>query len=210
MDFDRHEQQWEWNAFDSGGNKIYYPIPKDRDQVFFTSHGLLPALIKKKSLLPELQGFGKKAKDITTFNRPALNFDHFFLNELSEDDWSRQIDSFLNLLSDSVIEAALYKQPPEIQKYSAKKIVEVLKEKRRYFKADMMNYYRFLSRTVSIVGTDDPELISLSKIEHGMVVITASKLDSTDAVSGKLYEREFDPDDTKEIQIYGLEVTTGL
>jgi hypothetical protein len=205
MDFDRHEEQWEWYALHSGKDKMYYPIPKDRDQVFFTSQGLLPALIKKKSLLPELQGFGKKAKDITTFNRAALNFDHFFLNELSEDDWSRQIDSFLNSMSDSVIEAALQKQPPEIQKHSAKKIVEVLKEKRRYFKTDMMNYYRFLSGTVSVVGTDDPELFSISKIEHGIVVVTVSKIDSSGAVSDKLYEREFDPDDTKEIQIYGLE-----
>jgi hypothetical protein len=205
MDFDRHEEQWEWYAFDSGKDKIYYPIPKDRDQVFFASQGLLPALIKKKSLLPELQGFRKKAKDITTFNRAVLNFDHFFLNELSEDDWSGQIDIFLNSMSDSVIEAALHKQPPEIQKYSAKKIAEVLKEKRRYFKTDMMNYYRFLSRIVSIVGTDNSELFSIAKSEHEIVVVTVSKIDSTGAVSDKLYEREFDPDDTKEIQIYGLE-----
>ena len=205
MDFDRHEEQWEWYAVDSGENKIYYPIPKDRDQVFFKSEGLLPKLLKKKSLLPELQGFGKKAKDITTFNRAALNFDHFFLNELSEDDWSRQIDSFLNSMSDSVIEAALNKQPPEIQKYSAKKIVEVLKEKRSYFKTEMMRYYRFLSRTVSIVGTDDAELFSISQNEHGIVLVMVSKIDSTGAVSGKLYEREFDPVKTKEIQIYGLE-----
>src|SRR5689334_1346851 len=205
MDFDRHEEQWDWYTIDSSKDKTYYPVPKDRDQVFFTNQGLLPGLLRKKSVLPELQGFQKKAKNITTFNRAALNFDRVFLNELSKEDWSNGVDAFLNAMKDSVIEAALSQQPPEIQNYSAKKIVEILKEKRQYFKADMMNYYRFLSNSVSIVGTNDRELFSISALEHGFILVTVSKIDSSGNISGKLYERKFDPRDTREIQIYGLE-----
>ena len=205
MDFDRHEEQWDWYAIDAAKNKTYYPVPKDRDQVFFTNEGLLPGLLRKKSMLPELQGFEKKAKNITTFNRPALNFDRVFLNELSKEDWSEAVDAFLDSMKDSVIEAALSQQPREIQNYLAKKIAGILKEKRQYFKADMMNYYRFLSRTVSIVGTNDRELYSISTLEHGGILVTVSKVDSSGNASGKLYERKFDPDDTREIRIYGLE-----
>lgn len=205
MDFDRHEEQWDWYAIDSSKNKTYYPVPKDRDQVFFTNQGLLPALLRKKSMFPELQGFKKKAKDITTFNHAALNFDRVFLNELSKEEWSQAIDTFLDSMKDSVIDAALSQQPPEIQDYSAKKIAETLKEKRQYFKADMMKYYRFLSHTVSIVGTNDRELYSISTIEYGVILVTVSKTDSSGNVSGKLYERKFDPEDTREIRIYGLE-----
>jgi hypothetical protein len=161
--------------------------------------------MSKKSALPELQGFAKNAKNITTFNRAALNFDRVFLNELSRDQWSSQIDTFLNSMTDSVIEAALHKQPPEIQKYSANKIAEVLKEKRNYFKADMMKYYSFLSRTVAIVGTNDPELVSISKIDHGAVLVVINSVDSAGKISNELYRRRFDPADTKEIRIYGLE-----
>ena len=205
MDFDRHEEQWDWYARDSAKNKIYSPIPKDRDQVFFTNQGLLPAVIRKKSALPQLQGFAKKAKNITTFNLAALNFDRFSLNELSKEDWSNTIDTFLNAMSDSVIETALDQQPPEIQKYSAKEIASVLKEKRLYFKADMMKYYTFLSRTVSMVGTNDPELFSISKMDHGIISVSVNKIDSAGNISRRLYERKFEPGDTKEIQIYGLE-----
>jgi len=205
MDFDRHEEQWDWYAIDSSKNKTYYPVPKDRDQVFFTNQGLLPGFLRKKSMLPELQGFEKKAKNITTFNRPALNFDRVFLNELSEEDWSEAVDAFLYSMKDSVIEAALSQQPREIQNYSAKKIAGILKEKRQYFKADMMNYYRFLSHTVSIVGTNDRELYSISTLEHGIILVTVSKIDSSGNASVKLYERKFDPGDTREIRIYGLE-----
>src|SRR6185369_11438002 len=100
------------------------------------------------------QGFSDKAKDIRSFNRPNQNFDRFFLTGLSEEEWSRQIDAFLNTMTDGVIESALNKQPVEIQNYAAKKIITTLKNKRKYFKAEMMRYYRFLAKTVSITGTN--------------------------------------------------------
>ncbi len=34
MDFDRHEDQWRWNTKDTGTGKLYYPLPRDRDQAF--------------------------------------------------------------------------------------------------------------------------------------------------------------------------------
>ncbi|HEV8284827.1 MAG TPA: BamA/TamA family outer membrane protein [Chitinophagaceae bacterium] len=205
MDFDRHEAQWDWLGIDSAGGKIYYPIPIDHDQVFYSSQGLLSKLVSSKNILPETQGFRKKAKDIRTFNKAAQNFDRFFLTALSEDEWSRQIDAFLHSMTDSVIESALHKQPAEIQKYSAKKIITTLKKKRKYFEADMMRYYRFLSKTVSIVGSNEQEEFTISKKENGTVSVVINKTDSSENISSKIYERTFDPAITKEIRIYGLE-----
>jgi len=205
MDFDRHEEQWEWVGIDSAEGKIFYPAPNDRDQVFYSGHGILSKLVSAKNALPETQGFKKKAKNINTFNKPAQNFDHFFLNELSRDDWSNQIDEFLNSMTDSVIESALHKQPAEVQKYSIDKIITTLKQKRQYFKADMMDYYRFLSKIVSIVGSNQREQFLISKAVDGKVVIVVNKIDSAGNISLKLYDRTFDPAVTKEIRIYGLE-----
>ncbi|MCY7292573.1 MAG: metallophosphoesterase [Ferruginibacter sp.] len=39
-DFDRHADQWRWGTKDTGKGKVYYPVPKDRDQAFFNSNGL--------------------------------------------------------------------------------------------------------------------------------------------------------------------------
>src|SRR5258705_2384481 len=96
MDYDRHEAQWEWFGIDLEEGKIYYPVPNDRDQVFYSGHGVLSQLVSRKNIFPETQGFREKAKDIRTFNRAARNFDRFLLTGLSEDEWSRQIDAFLN------------------------------------------------------------------------------------------------------------------
>jgi len=205
MDFDRHEAQWEWFGFDSEEGKIYHPVPNDRDQVFYSGHGILSKLVSSKNIYPETQGFREKAKDIRTFNRPARNFDRFLLTGLSEDEWSRQIDEFLNSMTDSVIESALYKQPAETQKYSAQKIITTLKKKRQYFKADMIKYYRFLAQTVSITGSNKQEQFTISKKENGIVSVVINKIDSAGNSSSKLYERTFDPVITKEIRIYGLE-----
>jgi hypothetical protein len=205
MDFDRHEGQWNWIAKKSEDGKTFYPIPKDRDQVFYTNQGILPKFIRGKTILPELQGFEKKAKNIRTFNRPARNFDRFFLTELSEDDWSREIDVFLGSMTDEVIESALKKQPKEIQKYSVKKIIRTLKEKRKYFKDDMMKYYNFIASKVAIVGSNEREQFTISKNDNESVSVVANKIDSAGNISTKLYERTFDPNVTSDIQIYGLE-----
>ena len=205
MDFDRHEAQWEWFGIGSEEIKIYQPVPNDRDQVFYSSQGLLSKIVSGKNILPELQGFREKAKDIRTFNKPARNFDRFFLTGLPGDAWSSQVDEFLNSMTDSVIESALHQQPAEIQKYSAEKIITTLKKRRQYFKEDMMNYYRFLAKTVSIIGSNKQEEFTISKKENGTVSVLVNKTDSAGNSSSKLYERTFDPIITREIRIYGLE-----
>ncbi|RYF86681.1 MAG: hypothetical protein EON98_02920, partial [Chitinophagaceae bacterium] len=158
MDFDRHEGQWEWATRDTGKGKIYYPIPKDQDQAFFTNQGLLPYFAKKPWLVPEFQGFDEKTDNIKTFNRPARNFDRFFLNELPRKTWEIYIDSFLTKMTDQVIEEAMSRQPKEIRGFHYDEIVKTLKGRRQHFKKDMLEYYDFLSKEVNIVGSNQREL----------------------------------------------------
>ena len=205
MDFDRHEGQWEWGKVKKGDSTIYYPVPKDRDQVFYTNQGFLPKIIRSKGLLPEIQGFKAKDENSKTFNRTAWNFDHYFLNELTRQEWENQVDTFLQAMTDPVIEAALQKQPQEIQMYSTAKIISTLKEKRMYFKSDMMRYYEFLSSKVAIVGSNNREQFLINGNDDKTVTVIVNKLDSAGNISSVLYERNFDPKVTKEINIYGLE-----
>ena len=205
MDFDRHEGQWTWVAKKTGDDKIYYPIPKDRDQAFYTNQGLLPKFAAGKGLFPELQGFRAKTKDIVTFNRAARNFDHYFLTSLTEGEWRKQVRKFLASMTDSVIEAALHQQPAEIQKYAAQKIIQTLKDRRKYFLNEMIAYYRSLASQVSITGSNDPEQVSINTGQEGLSTVTVSRIDSTGKPAEKIYERSFIPGITKELRIYGLE-----
>ncbi|MBK7562152.1 MAG: hypothetical protein IPI68_11755 [Chitinophagaceae bacterium] len=94
MDLDRHEDQWIWGANENGKGKMFFPIAKDRDQAFYINQGILPGIIKSKSLVPQLEGFKAQARDINRFNFAARNLDRFFLNELTEADWKQEAESF--------------------------------------------------------------------------------------------------------------------
>jgi hypothetical protein len=53
-DWDRHIDQWKWGVVDTGKGKLYYPIPKDRDQAFFRSDGVLLGYASRR-ILPFLK-----------------------------------------------------------------------------------------------------------------------------------------------------------
>ena len=55
-DWDRHFDQWRFGTDDTGKGKLYYPIPRDRDQVYFNSDGLLIKSISVNTI-PYLRGF---------------------------------------------------------------------------------------------------------------------------------------------------------
>lgn len=204
MDLDRHEGQWEWATRDTGKGKIYYPIPKDRDQVFYTNQGLIPRFVRKPWFAPELQGFRAKALNINTFNKAARNFDRVFLNQLTEEQWRKQVDSFLTTMTDDVIETALNQQPPEIHQYSKDKIISTLKERRKYFAGEMMEYYRFLSKTVTIVGSNQRELFTITKSDDGAVRVVVNKIAKDSTISSVMYDRTFTRDITRELRLFGL------
>ncbi|HVG14222.1 MAG TPA: metallophosphoesterase, partial [Chitinophagaceae bacterium] len=205
MDFDRHEDQWQWATRDTGKGKIYYPLPRDHDQAFFVNQGLIPNYLKKPWYVPEIQGFAPSADNIKTFNKPARNFDRFFLNELDEDAWRKQVDTFLSSMTDKVIMDAYALQPREIQPFHQELITGTLKRKREYFMANMMTYYKFISREVNVVGTNQRELFSIDKKEDGNVEVTVNKIARSGETSSRIYHRLFDRNVTDEIRIYGLE-----
>ncbi|WP_345257587.1 metallophosphoesterase [Flaviaesturariibacter amylovorans] len=203
MDFDRHEAQFRWAVRDSGGRKTYFPIPRDHDQAFFENQGLLAAFLRQPWFMPETQGFGPRAQNIKTFNRTARNFDRFYLNSLSAQDWQQETDTFINRLTDEIIDAALLQQPVEIRKFRASEISRTLKKRKAYFRNEMMAYYRFLSRQVDVLGSDQKDFFLIARMQDGRVRVTATSM--VIPVATPFYDRTFDPDITRELRIYALE-----
>lgn len=207
MDLDRHEGQWNWGATENanGKGKTYFPIPKDRDQAFYINRGLIPGLVKGRSLVPQLEGFKPAAKSITRFNFAARNVDRFFLNQLTEEDWKLAAEKFVSQMTDAVIDRAMAMQPHEIRSISAGKIGEILKARRGNLVAEVMEYYRFISETVSVTGSDKKELYDITRNADGTTLVQVYKMDKDGAKATKMYERNFSPLVTKELRIYGMD-----
>ena len=205
MDFDRHEDQWQWGAIDKDKGKTYFPIPRDRDQAFFVNQGVVPGMAKWPWVVPQLEGFKSKAKNINRFNFAARNFDRFFLTELNEQDWKKEVDEFIPKMTDEVIEKAINEQPKEIRSMSGDKIISILKERRKHLAAEVMQYYRFLSEAVSVSGSDKKELFEITRNEDGSVLLQVYKITKEGEQSTKMYDRTFDPDITEEIRLYSFD-----
>ncbi len=204
MDLDRHEDQWTWGSWDNGKGKTYYPIPKDRDQAFYTNQGLLPGIVKWPWLVPQLQGFRAEAKNIKRFNFAARNLDRYFLNQLTQNDWSQAADRFISQMTDAVIDKAIDAQPPEIRSISGDKIRETLRERRKYLALEVMEYYRFISEIVNITGSDKKELFDVTRNDDGSVLVQVFKITNEGNQSTKMYDRLFDPAVTDELRLYGF------
>jgi len=205
MDFDRHEDQWQWGAIDKDKGKTYFPIPRDRDQAFFINEGVVPGMAKWPWVVPQLEGFKPKAKNINRFNFAARNFDRFFLTELNEQDWKKEVDEFIPRMTDELIERAINEQPKEIRSISGDKIISILKERRKHLAAEVMQYYRFLSETVSVSGSDKKELFDITRNDDGSVLVQVYKITKEGEQSTKMYDRTFDPGDTEEIRLYSFD-----
>jgi hypothetical protein len=92
-DWDRHEDQWRWSEFDEEGkDKVYRPIPRDRDQAFFYNDGFIIKAGARQPGLSKFQGFDYNIRDINGFNFNARYFDRSFLTEPDWEDWVETID----------------------------------------------------------------------------------------------------------------------
>lgn len=201
-DWDRHMDQWRWIEFDTGKGKLYHPIPRDRDQAFTYSDGFV---IKKasKNLVPFLRGFTPKVNDLKWLAYWARDLDRFFLNRLDSTVWHNEVNKFVTNVNEEVIKKALTNMPPEIYSLSGKKLEDKLKSRRSNFFPEAMEYYRFLSKKVDIVGSNKHEYFKVESVGDNLQVRVYKTTKKTDSAS-IMYNRIFLPRETEEINLYGL------
>jgi hypothetical protein len=205
MDFDRHEDQWQWGARDNDrGGRTFYPIPRDRDQAFYINQGLLPGFLKKKSMVPQLEGFKPHIKSVKFFNMAARNFDHFFFQQAIEEDWKKAAEKLVAAITDDVIERAIAMQPASIRSINGEKIKGILKERRKYLVQEAIDYAHFLAEEVNVTTSDKKELFDITRNDDGSVLLNIYKVDKGGNQSSMMYKRKFDPSYTKEIRLYGF------
>jgi hypothetical protein len=201
-DFDRHFDQWKWVTTDTGKGKLYYPIPRDRDQAFFNSDGqLLKA--SSRNLLPFLQGFRSDIPDVNWLGYSARDFDRLFLIDLDEKEWKETIAEVQQTLNDSVIARAVRKLPPEVYPMNGKTITDKLVTRRNALTTEGLRFYKFLSREVNVVGSNQKEYFKISDHPNGLQLRVYAREAGNDT-SFIMYDRVFQTSVTREIRLYGL------
>ena len=201
-DWDRHADQWRWGQKEKNSINYFYPIPRDRDQAYFYSNGLLIKLAQKISA-KHFVGFKGNLKQLEKLSFKSWKFDKLFLNELDAGVWDSTIRFVQARLTDDLIHQSMLNMPPEIYPISGPEMEEKLKGRRDELLEKGMKYYRFLSQIVTVNGTDQEELFHISSNNDKLRVQVFALKEGV--VKHKLYDRFFTRKETWQIKLQGFD-----
>ncbi len=145
-DWDRHKDQWNWIEEKTDSAIAFYVVPKDRDQAFYRSNGLVVKVVSLISM-PHITKFNKSGRGIKNLGKKTKELDKQITAPLKKEEWERIIKEFQKNVSDSVIESAIKKQPPEIFAIRGNELIEKLKSRRDGFLKHVMKYYDLLQKS---------------------------------------------------------------
>ena len=204
-DWGRHPDNWRWAEFDLGQQTIYRPVPRDRDQAYTKIDGLWPNLAGGYHKFRHLQGFNYSIKKVGAWNYPGRTLDYRFINELQLEDWVAQAKDLQGELTDSLIESSIRRMPPELFKISGETIIAKLKSRRDDLQRYAKEYYEYLARTVTILGSEKTEKIEIEVLPGRKVDIDVFKINKHgNIIDTPYYSRRFNAKETKDIYLYGL------
>ena len=201
-DWDRHDDQWRWAKFEEDDKHIYRPIPRDRDQAFYRFKGLVPwyiaAFLQKK-----FKTMKEDVKDVKHQSFNARNFDRFFLNQLTWQDWEEVITQLQRDITHEDIEEAIKLFPKEVLELDFDEELEhLLKARKDNLLKIGKRLYDFQAREVEIVGSDNKDDFLINVLEDGAMEVVVM-VDSKDHGTLIKFERTFLPQETEEVRLYG-------
>jgi hypothetical protein len=125
-DWDRHSGNWEWALTTENGQKVFEPIPKDRDNAFYQfDEGLLShfTLI----FAPKLQSFRKKFGNVSGLMHQSRDMDLEILSKVKRNDFSLAAEQIQKALTEEVIAKGFEQYPSAIRNLVATEHAEILK-----------------------------------------------------------------------------------
>ncbi|WP_437921948.1 BamA/TamA family outer membrane protein [Sphingobacterium sp. LRF_L2] len=204
-DWDRHEDNWRWDPEKEKGKRIYTPVPRDRDKVYYKTSGVLPVLLSKQWLKAHLQPFSPHIRNVSHWNFNARHFDRFFLTHLDEKDWKKEIKFMQKTLSDSLIEGAIAQMPDTIVALSGGELIHNIKSRRDELNQIGIDYYHALARVIDIPLSAKNEFVDLDYNKDGSISLKVLNKKKDGSEGRELIKRKFTPNETKELRIYGID-----
>ncbi|MDY2587345.1 metallophosphoesterase [Winogradskyella aquimaris] len=207
-DWDRHQDQWRWAQFDQpNGDKLYRPIPRDRDQVFSNFDGTLLDIGRTISnATNQLQVYDTELKDIRWMNNAGHKLDKALIKQSDKGTWLAQAKFLQVQITDDIIETAFSDLPEAIQDETIEDIKAKLKGRRDNLLDIASRYSDYLDELVILTATDKDDFITITRLadKETRVQIWRNKGGEKANV---IVDRTYHRDTTKEIWVYGLDDT---
>lgn len=140
-DWDRHEGQWVWALKDN----IFYPIPVDRDMVFY----LFDDGWANKLFLffnNKFQSFRPNFKEVSGYLKNSQSLDLRLLKGVPEEAFIKQAELLQNNLTDQEINLAFKDYPPAIYKKAGKQHATILKQRLAKIKIAAKDFFAAINK----------------------------------------------------------------
>ncbi|GAB1309640.1 metallophosphoesterase [Urechidicola sp. KH5] len=204
-DWDRHQDQWRWAAFQDGKKKVYKPIPRDRDQAFSKFDGILLQTLNRVVYdVGKMQSYKDDIRNIRKFNISGYPLDIALINEATFNDWQEEVEFIQKELTNNVIDAAFQQLPVEVQDHHIDEIKQNLKIRLKRLNEIAKRYFEEVSKYVVVKGTDKDNWFVIDRKSNGDTFIQVFNI-KDDKKGSLIHEKLYLNDLTKEIWVYGLD-----
>ncbi len=200
-DWDRHTDQWRWARINKNNQKLWLPIPRDRDQVYSLFDGLFPNIAAM--YVKQLNSFGSSFPSPEYLSWSGRALDDRFLPELNKKQWDSVTTYVVNTLKDSLIEYSVSLLPKSNYDIAGSTIINTLKNRRDKLFEYSEKYYRFINNTVTINAYKKDDFALINRIDDNTTNITIfnKKKDKLECY----YNVNFDNNVTSEIRLNMLD-----
>jgi hypothetical protein len=198
-DWDRNRGQFRWGKLP--GEKLWQPIPEDRDQAFVRFEGFFNWVLRPQ--LPLVVKFGPEYSDVAGLTYDGWDVDKRVLADLEWPVWNEVAKELQAELTDEVIDTAARRQPPEFFAKDGARMIAGLKGRRDGLPAQAQRFYRYINKDVDVFCTDAHERIDATRFENGELELTVRPASIGGEPIGEPYfQRRFEAAVTREVRVY--------
>lgn len=204
-DWDRHGDQWRWAEIkQANGDRIFKPVPRDRDQAFSNFDGnLFNALRKMVGASNQFQVYDEDLKNLKWMNNAGVTLDRTLLKNSTREDWIAEANQIQQNVTDASIQKAFSKLPSEIQGSETDEIIRKLKGRRGNLPDIARRYYSYLSSLGIIMATDKDDIFDVERLRNGDTRVRVYRNKGGERAD-LMTDKTFSKHQTKEIWLYGL------
>ena len=201
-DWDRHMDQWRWAKYNETDGKVWYPIPRDRDQVFSKYDGVFPFLAAY--IVPQLNHFGYEYPQIEDLTWNGRFLDRRVLTEIDKRSWDSVMVFVQSKITDTLIEYAATKLPPEIYPICGPEIIEKLKSRRDKLREASDEFYNLVNKFAEVFCSAEDDYVEVKRIDDNSTEVTIYRRNKNtgDKKGDPLFHKIFDNAITIDIRIF--------
>ena len=191
-----------WSRLSDAVPRVWRPIPWDRDHPFTNNEGLVRWY--GRFYVPQLVGFGQEYPSIYGLTRAGSALDRRYLAGLGLPAWDSVVSVIQAAITDSVIDDAVGRMPPEMFQQNGAELASTLKARREALPEAAERYYRLLAEWVDIHASGDGDVVTVTRLSDERLGLSLWRGDAeghkVDSVP--YLERVFRRDETQEIRLY--------